>query len=204
MTDAAPTLRVLSLGAGVQSTTLALMAAAGEIGPDLDCAIFADTESEPEAVYRHLAWLERQLPFPVHRVSAGSLRAAILDGMRGDRRMDARPPFFTAGGGMLRRQCTQDHKILPIQRKVREILGVAKGRRVPAGVAVEQWIGISTDEASRMKPAQLAYVTNRFPLIEADMSRSACLAWCADRGFRDRPKAPARSARSTAMRNGGR
>jgi hypothetical protein len=37
------TLRVLSLGAGVQSTTLALMAAHGEIGPMPDCAIFADT-----------------------------------------------------------------------------------------------------------------------------------------------------------------
>jgi len=35
-------LRVLSLGAGVQSTTLALMAAHGEIGPMPDCAIFAD------------------------------------------------------------------------------------------------------------------------------------------------------------------
>ena len=32
-------LRVLSLGAGVQSTTLALMAAHGEIGPMPDCAI---------------------------------------------------------------------------------------------------------------------------------------------------------------------
>lgn len=32
-------LRVISLGAGVQSTTLALMAARGEIGPMPDCAI---------------------------------------------------------------------------------------------------------------------------------------------------------------------
>jgi len=43
-------LRVLSLGAGVQSTTLALMAAHGEIEPP-DCAIFADTQWEPRAVY---------------------------------------------------------------------------------------------------------------------------------------------------------
>lgn len=43
-------LRVLSLGAGVQSTTLALLAAHGEIGPMPDCAIFADTrwESDPD------------------------------------------------------------------------------------------------------------------------------------------------------------
>ncbi|WP_171177628.1 hypothetical protein [Ruegeria sp. HKCCD8929] len=36
-------LRVFSLGAGVQSTTLSLMAAHGEIGPMPDAAIFADT-----------------------------------------------------------------------------------------------------------------------------------------------------------------
>ena len=42
-------LRVLSLGAGVQSTTLALLAAHEEIGPMPDCAIFADTGWEPKA-----------------------------------------------------------------------------------------------------------------------------------------------------------
>jgi hypothetical protein len=46
-------LTVLSLGAGVQSTTLALMAAQGEIQPLPDCAIFADTGWEPATVYRH-------------------------------------------------------------------------------------------------------------------------------------------------------
>jgi hypothetical protein len=99
-------LRILSLGAGVQSTTLALMVARGEIEPMLDCAIFADTQSEPASVYKHLDWLETQLPFPVYRVTAGSLRAEIFGAMRGENRMDARPPFFTRAGGMLRRQCT--------------------------------------------------------------------------------------------------
>ncbi len=41
-------LRIISLGAGVQSTTLALMATRGEIGPMPSCAIFADTGDEPE------------------------------------------------------------------------------------------------------------------------------------------------------------
>ena len=80
-------LRVLSLGAGVQSTTLALMAAHGEIGPMPDCAIFADTGWEPKAVYEHLAWLRSPnvLPFPVHIVSAGNLRADIVAGAQGER-----------------------------------------------------------------------------------------------------------------------
>ena len=67
-------LTLLSLGAGVQSSTLALMAACGEISPMPDGAIFADTQSEPAAVYTYLDWLERQLPFPVYRVTAGSLK----------------------------------------------------------------------------------------------------------------------------------
>lgn len=80
-------LRVLSLGAGVQSTTLALMAAHGEIGPMPDCAIFADTGWEPKAVYEHLAWLmsPNVLPFPVHIVSAGDIRADLVAGAHGKR-----------------------------------------------------------------------------------------------------------------------
>jgi hypothetical protein len=35
--------RVLNLGAGVQSTALYLMYVKGEIQPQIDCAIFADT-----------------------------------------------------------------------------------------------------------------------------------------------------------------
>ena len=64
-------LTILSLGAGVQSSTLALMAAKGEIKPMPDCAIFADTGAEPQGVYDYLDWLEKQLPFPVHRVMEG-------------------------------------------------------------------------------------------------------------------------------------
>ena len=62
---------VLSLGAGVQSSTLLLMAEAGEIEPRPDAAIFADTGWEPAAVYQHLDWLETQTSIPIHRVSNG-------------------------------------------------------------------------------------------------------------------------------------
>ena len=80
-------LRVLSLGAGVQSTTLALLAAHGEIGPMPDCAIFADTGWEPQAVYEHLDWLSSAnvLPFPIHHVSAGNIREDLLKAGTGAR-----------------------------------------------------------------------------------------------------------------------
>ncbi|MCZ0737728.1 hypothetical protein [Phreatobacter sp. AB_2022a] len=80
-------LRALSLGAGVQSTTMALLAAHGEVGPMRDCAIFADTGWEPRAVYEHLAWLMRGnlLPFPVHIVSAGNIRDDLMAASSGER-----------------------------------------------------------------------------------------------------------------------
>ena len=43
---------VLSLGAGVQSTAMALMATKGEITPMPDIAIFADTQAEPKISLR--------------------------------------------------------------------------------------------------------------------------------------------------------
>ena len=202
-------LRVLSLGAGVQSTTLALMAAHGEVGPMPDCAIFADTGWEPQAVYDHLAWLRSPnvLPFPVHIVSAGDLRADLIAGAQGERW--ASIPAFTrtvtpagselpvydedengdlvvvgsrivaterASIGMIRRQCTGDYKIVPIRRKVRELLGIA-GRRSPTSPVTEQWIGISLDEALRMKPSFESWQVNRWPLIERDLTRQDCLRW---------------------------
>lgn len=176
-------LTIISLGAGVQSSTMALMAARGDLTPMPDCAIFADTQSEPSAVYRHLDWLEKQLPFPVHRVTVGSLQDQIVEAMTGDRRMGARPPFFTLNGGMLRRQCTQDYKILPIQRKVRELLGLKKGQRGPKTPVVEQWIGISYDELIRMKPSRLTYIQHRWPLVEQRMDRNGCLKWCDERQY---------------------
>ena len=50
-----PALRLLSLGAGVQSTTLLLLAAEGRL-PTPDAAIFADTGWEPAAVYTNPAF----------------------------------------------------------------------------------------------------------------------------------------------------
>lgn len=173
-------LRVISLGAGVQSTTMALMAAHGEIGPLPDCAIFADTGWEPQHVYDHLDWLESRLPYPVHRVSNGNIRHALTSTEKG---RYASVPFFlkTTNGlvwekGMSRRQCTSEYKLKPLHWKMRELLGKGRRDRI-APNSIEVWIGISTDEAQRMKPSHAAWMTNRWPLIEAGMSRAACLDW---------------------------
>jgi hypothetical protein len=167
---------------------MALMAAHGEITPMPDGAIFADTQSEPKAVYRHLDWLHGQLPFPVYQVTVGSLKVQIMGATLGQQRMDARPPFFVEGGGMLRRQCTQDFKLIPIHRMVRGLLGLKRGQWGPKEIAVEQWIGISQDEATRMKPSRHPWIRHRWPLVEEDMSRADCLSWMSAHGYPEPPK----------------
>ena len=52
-------LEILSLGAGVQRSTLLLMSLYGVL-PKLDYVIFADTGWEPTAVYLHLEKLEKE------------------------------------------------------------------------------------------------------------------------------------------------
>ena len=51
--SAPPTLTVLSLGGGVQSTVMALMASQGAFNRVPDCAIFNDNHWEPPTVCAH-------------------------------------------------------------------------------------------------------------------------------------------------------
>lgn len=179
-----PAIRILSLGAGVQSTTLALMAAAGEI-PMPACAIFADTGWEPVAVYAHLVRLREALPFPVHIVSAGNLRGDIERGTSRHSGRVASVPWFLrfpdGSAGMGRRQCTAHYKLEPLARKVRDLLGATPRGRVQGHAEI--LIGISTDEAARMKPARVRYMRNTWPLIDLGMSRASCLRWLERNGW---------------------
>ena len=191
--DISNPLHLLSLGAGVQSSTLALMAARGEVEPMPAAAIFADTGDEPASVYRWLDWLETQLPFPVYRVSAG--RRLGDDAVRvrhrrsdGQKYLRVNIPAYAlmpnGSAGFAQRKCTRDFKIFPIQKRVRALL---KERGQSHCV---QWIGISLDEAHRMKDSGKAYITNRWPLIENRISRRQCLDWMAAHQY----PAPPRSA----------
>ena len=178
---------VISLGAGVQSTTMALLAAHGEITPMPDAAIFADTYAEPQPVYDHLAWLcsENVLPFPVHIVTAGNIlhdTLAAAGGVAHGRGSGPTAPFFTKGrdgrAAPLRRQCTDHYKREPINLKLREMLGLQPRQRMPKDMEpAHVWVGISLDEVHRMKSAKEAWIEKRHPLIELEMSRWDCQKW---------------------------
>ena len=178
--DRSKSLTIISLGAGVQSSAMALMAAKGEL-PMPDYCIFADTGFESKSCYLYLDLLEKILPFPIIRVSAGNIKDDLKDYINESKRMP-NAPFFTkekttGKKGMLMRQCTDGYKIQPIRQKIRQLSNVAKGKHFPKDKYVEQWIGISTDEIQRMKPARDKYILNRHPLIEMKMSRQDCINW---------------------------
>jgi hypothetical protein len=164
-------MRFLNLGAGVQSSTLALMYAYGEhenVGPMPDAAIFADTQWEPRKVYEWLDWLEKQLPFPVYRVTQGNLRDAVMKQVNATGGRFASVPWHMVNA-MGRRQCTREYKADPLRRKMRELVG-KRGQ-------CEVLIGISLDEAHRMKPSRNLWQHHRWPLIDARMTRWDCLNW---------------------------
>lgn len=178
-------MKVLSLGWGVQSFTLAAMVALGELEP-IDFAIHADTTHEASGTY---AFRQRWEPwFKEHNLQVYTVsnpeRSAAVETSKTD------IPAFTFNGdtnGQLRRQCTYEWKILPIRRAIRRYLA-SQGIKNPKPGTVEQWIGISLDEFQRMKDSDVKYITNRWPLIEKHMSRHDCKNWLTAHGLEVPPK----------------
>src|SRR5260370_38554680 len=158
-------LYVLNLGAGVQSTALYLMFMQGVLTPTINAAIFADTQEEPEDVYEHLQWLHSLNGPPIYTGTAGKLGDDLKHGRNSTGQRFAAIPAFTTDGvskGPTRRPCTKEYKIEVIGRVLRrEILGLQPGQRVPKGISVTQYVGISLDEAGRARRLQL-YPTPRY------------------------------------------
>jgi len=177
-------MKVLSLGAGVQSSTILLMACRGELEkPAL--AIFADTGWEEPRTYAHLNFLEdeaKKAGIPLLRVSSGNVRDDLLNAAEMKTRFQQIPLFMRRNGKlqMGRRHCTEVYKMRPIRRKLRELLDVGPRARIPKA-EVELWVGISIDEYQRATPSSNQWENKTFPLIEKRMSRNDCLLWLADR-----------------------
>lgn len=176
-------LRYLSFGAGVQSTALLVMSALGLRGcPKADFAVFSDTQDEPAYVYEHLArmqaWGEAH-GLPVHVTTRGRLSE-----VSGGRFL---VPIFVEGtdgrASMTWRKCTHEYKLQPIIQFVRRRLGILPGQRVGKGRTATALIGISIDESQRMKPPLQPWMTNVYPLVDAGMTRSACLALLDEHGI---------------------
>lgn len=182
-------LRILNLGAGVQSTTLYLWAMDGQL--EIDRAIFADTGDEPEAVYRHLEFL-LSLNGPqidVVKACEKSLGDNLISGMNATGQHNDRhvsiPTFLSFGDGAApvlgRRQCTAEYKIRPIDKAVRELCLLAPGQRARRQHAV-QIMGLSFDEPKRVANVKgrfetIAWSKPEFPLFDEYMTRADCVQY---------------------------
>lgn len=188
--------RVLNLGAGVQSTVVALMIHKGKI-PPVDCAIFADVQEEPKAVYDHLKWLIAEVApsFPVLVRTAGRLGDAITTG-RLNRKGHSNIPAFTLNQStgavaIIPRRCTSDFKVDVVEGTIRrEIIGLKPRQRWPKDVIVEQLFGLSFEECGRAGRVLRSFnegprrgkATPLFPLIDMQMTRRKCLEWLKEYG----------------------
>jgi hypothetical protein len=190
-------LKILSLGAGIQSSTLLLMSIKGEL-PRLDAAIFADTGWESSEVYGQIEFLRPlcdEAGIPLHVVNNGNIKEisvkGFVEGKEGLGQRYATMPLHILNKdgeeGIIRRQCTSEFKIIPIERFIKkELLGLKKSARWPTEVVIDHWFGISIDEMRRIRMPKELWKRNIYPLcgipedyLPHNYNRQNCVAWLA-------------------------
>lgn len=189
--------RFLMLGAGRQSSILAELIVEGMIEP-VDAVIFADTGDEPSWVYEQVWYLAGRLAsvnIPLHIVVAYPDETIITMATKGHR--FAAMPVYTGGKGektgILKRQCTNEYKIVPSQGFIRQWL-LERGhaylrsdgaRVVRRGVYVDVLFGFGVDEQYRMTFHKRVANWNRrvYPLFELEWSTEDGVQWLRDNGF---------------------
>lgn len=178
------TLRVISYGGGVQSTSMLVLAGLRNeefedaMGGPVDAALFANVgdDSEHPATLRYV----REVAVPWARrqgVEVELLQHVTRDGdpetlwqqLARDTRNASIPVRLSPSGMPTNRSCTVDFKVKVLARWLKKQGATLED---PAVIA----IGISTDEIDRVngKKTTIAYERNVYPLIDMGMDRSAC------------------------------
>ena len=192
-------MKILSFGAGMQSTALALMscenAHAKENGQEIpfplvpvyDLVVFCDLGFEPP-------WVLSQVEFTRKACEWAGLPFKVLpsplydDFMRnfGERRTIS-IPWWTLGDdghkSRMPRNCTIDYKVELISKFVRwEVLGYKKGQRLrdEDKKSHEMHMGFSAEEARRCKENPNPMFVNRFPLVDMGLTRADNFAYIKD------------------------
>lgn len=162
-------LEVVSLGAGIQSTALAILNTTGRVTPRADLCIFADPGAEMPHTYEHLVrltpWLaERGLPV---------VTVAYSPSLEDWTRTRSTPLPILTDGGLGHRQCTRLWKVAQIQAELR--------RR--GGKTATVQLGISYDESHRMHDSPASWITHRWPLVNMKLTRDDCRAIIREAGL---------------------
>jgi len=139
--------------------------------PKVDYAIHADTGWERVETYdfakRWTPWVQE------HGIEVVAVQAPPRNVWR------IEIPAYTTWpngepSGMLRRQCTGRWKIAPMKRWLQSHRN---------SNAVEQWIGITLDEAHRAKVSGVQYIENQWPyleMLERPYTRRMVMQWLDD------------------------
>lgn len=188
-------LSVFSNGGGVQSSAIMAMIEQGDL-PRPDLVIFADTGDEPPWVLDAIRKHQRIMPISIVRRP----RSLSDDARFGQFRFISMPIYIMEDGkrSMMRRQCTNEFKIQPIndfiidrliQMGHAKVVHTTKGPRrvIDKTIQVEVIQGISLDEFQRANfprgAGQPQWQINSYPLIDKRMTRQAALAYLAERGY---------------------
>ena len=177
-------LKVISLGVGVQSTAVYLMSSMGYKLPRADFSVFADPQAEHSKTYDILKWLlnwkeeNNGIPIVVNRDY--NILKDIIKSQNSTGNHFVTIPAFGEKGGMVRRQCTREYKISPVQGTVRKLHKLEKNKRMKP---TEMWLGISTDEIERMKDSRMYNIKYFYPLIYHGLSRSDCINFFKENNF---------------------
>lgn len=153
-TDDGSRSQIPELWGGTQSAALALMVARGDM-PKVDAVIFADTQGELPETYAYAEYVKEALvavDIPFITVTAGSLEQALLSPTPTSH--NPTPPAHVLNpdgthGRIRQYRCSYDFKRRIITREAKRLCGKPGAWK---RMSVEQWIGFSSDEVSRVKP----------------------------------------------------
>jgi len=173
-----PKLKIISLGAGLQSTVLYYMSSMGIIDK-VDYAVFADTGAEEPYTYRNIEylqnWQKNNNGIPLIICNKENLNADLLSWFLSTGQRFASVPFFSnKGKSQLPRQCTSEYKIKQVDKKIRELLSLKKFQR---NKQTEIMIGFTIDEMQRMNIAKEKWKKHSYPFLELKMTRQDCSNW---------------------------
>ena len=180
-------MKILSFGAGMQSTALALMACENAMNdpapypmvPVYDAVIFCDLGLEP-------LWVHAQMEFTRKACEEAGIFFKVLDTPLyqdfvenfGERRTISIPWWTLRKDGhksKMPRYCTLDYKVETISKYVRwELLGYRKGQRLRLEdvKAHEMHMGFSFEEKHRCKENPNRMFVNKYPLVDMQLVRA--------------------------------
>lgn len=169
-----------SSGGGVQSAAIAALIVQGHLRPDL--AVIVDTEREQSTTWSYMDEVIspalESVGVILHRVRKSEFEHRDLYGGK-DGETLLMPVFTTQSGdvGKLTNYCSSYWK--------REI--VKRWANAQGVKAVDNWLGISVDEMTRIAAVRGKKWANRYPLVERRMNRGDCVALVKRMGW---PAAP--------------